>query len=188
MTSYASSNGGIDKGHKFILTCVNYFTRKVWLRAMKKQTAKNVTIAMKSIVAETHTYPNIIQADNGTEFMGQTTAWMNENNIVYIKTLSYTPTANGLVEGKNKIIRKTLREIMIRNNSQNWVNYLQICSNNMNSQRNGTIKQTPDSLWKEVTRYKEKKMRVLSNCIKKESREKFKEIQQKSIKSVIMYE
>ena len=38
---------------------------------------------------------------------------------------------------------------MIRNNSQNWVNYLQICSNNMNSQRNGTTKQTPDSLWKE---------------------------------------
>ena len=37
---------------------------------------------------------------------------------------------------------------MIRNNSQNWVNYLQICSNNMNSQRNGTTKQTPDSLWK----------------------------------------
>ena len=149
MTSYASSNGGIDKGHKFILTCVDYFTRKVWLRAMKKQTAKNVTSAMKSIVAETKTYPNIIQADNGTEFLGETTAWMKENNIVYIKTLSYTPTANGLVEGKNKIVRKILREIMIRNNSQNWVNYLQICSNNMNSQRNGTTKQTPDSLWKE---------------------------------------
>ena len=149
MTSYASSNGGIDKGYKFILTCVDYFTRKVWARAMKKQTAKNVTIAMKSIVAETHAYPKIIQADNGTEFLGETTKWMKENDIIYIKTLSYTPTANGLVEGKIKIIRKILREIMIRNNSQKWMNYLQICCDNMNSQRNGTTKQTPNSLWKE---------------------------------------
>ena len=50
------------------------------------QTAINVTKASKNIVEETPTYPEMIQADNGSEFMDKT----SENNIVYIKTLSYT--------------------------------------------------------------------------------------------------
>ena len=52
---------------------------------MKTQTAANVTKALKNIVEETQTYHKIIQADNGSEFMNETTDWMKENNIVYIK-------------------------------------------------------------------------------------------------------
>ena len=49
-----------------------------------KTDAKNVTIAMQAIVAETRVTLNIIQTDNGTNFYGETTAWMKENNIAYI--------------------------------------------------------------------------------------------------------
>jgi hypothetical protein len=35
MVAYASANGGIDRGTKFILTVVDYFRRKVWLRPLK---------------------------------------------------------------------------------------------------------------------------------------------------------
>ena len=113
------------------------------------QTAINVTKALKSIVQQTNTFPKMIQADNGTEFLNETTEWMKENNIVYIKTLSYTPTSNGLVENKNRRIREVLREMMIRNNSRNWTNSLQIACDNLNSQRNGTTKQTPSSVWRQ---------------------------------------
>ena len=108
-----------------------------------------MTKALKSIVEETNTYPKIIQADNGSEFMNETTDLMKENNIVYIKTRSCTPTSNGLVEGKNRRIREVLRELMIRNNNRNWTNSLQIACNNLNSQRNGTTKQTPLSIWRQ---------------------------------------
>ena len=37
---------------------------------------------------------------------------------------------------------------MIRNNSRNWTNSLQIACDNLNSQRNGTTKQTPSSIWR----------------------------------------
>ena len=39
---------------------------------------------MQAIVAETRVTLNIIQTDNGTNFHGETTAWMKENNIAYI--------------------------------------------------------------------------------------------------------
>ena len=67
MTSFANNNGGQQNGYKFILTVVDYFSRFVWARRMKTQTAINVTKALKSIVEETNTYPKIIQADNGSE-------------------------------------------------------------------------------------------------------------------------
>ena len=52
MTSHASRNAGIDEGHKFILCCLNHFMRKAWARLMKKQSAHNVTVAIKSIVGK----------------------------------------------------------------------------------------------------------------------------------------
>ena len=133
-------------GYKFILTVVDYFARFLWCRKMKTQTAINVTKALNSIVQEKNSYPRTIQADNGSEFMNETSEWMKENNIMYIKTLSYTPTSNGLVEHKNRRIREVLREMMIRNNNRNWTNSLQIACGNLNSQRNGTTKKTPSSV------------------------------------------
>jgi hypothetical protein len=148
-TAYASANGGIDRGTKFILTIVDYFSRKVWLRPLIFQTAVNVRNALINLVQETKTYPKIIMADNGSEFKAETSQWMKDNNITYIKTLSYSPESNGLVEGVNKKIRNILREIMIRTNSRNWTMHLQTTANLLNTQMNGTTKRTPNSIWKE---------------------------------------
>ena len=52
-----------------------------------------------SIVEQTKTYPRIIQANNGSEYMKETSEWMKEHNITYMKKLSYSPESNGLVEG-----------------------------------------------------------------------------------------
>jgi IS30 family transposase len=89
MVAYASSNGGIDAGHKSILIVCDYFSRKTWLRALKSQTAVNVRNALVSIVAEIKTYPAIVQADNGSEFKAKTSQWIKDNNITHIETLSH---------------------------------------------------------------------------------------------------
>jgi hypothetical protein len=145
MTSYSSGNGN----YKFILTVVDYYSRKVWLRRLKSQTAINVRNALINIVEETNTYPRIAQCDNGSEFHAETSEWFREHNIQYIKTLSYSPESNGLVEGKNKIVRKMLREIMIRNNNRNWKNNLRIVEQLMNTTVNTTTKRAPDDIWKQ---------------------------------------
>jgi hypothetical protein len=182
MVSYASSNGGVDRGIKFISTVVDYFSREVWLRPLQTQTAVNVRNALVNIVQETTTYPKIIQADNSSEFKAETSKWMSDNNIVYIKTLSYSPESNGLVEGKNKIVRKILREIMIRQNSRNWTNFLQICAELINTRRNGTTKENPNNIWRgghelqgeknsAVIRLHEKR---ITNSIKNNTTEEYK--------------
>jgi hypothetical protein len=74
---------------------------------------------------------------------------MKDNNITYIKTLSYSPESNGLVEGANKKVWNILREIMIRTNLRNWTTHLQTAVNLLKTQMNGTTKRTPNSIWKE---------------------------------------
>ena len=69
---------------------------------------------------------------------------------------------------------------MIRNNNRNWTNNLQIACENLNSQRNGTTKKTPISIWrpgheiiqkdKEIVQFH--KNRIV-NEIKKNTAEKF---------------
>ena len=62
MTSFANYDGGVQKNdYKFILTVVDYFSRFVWARKMKTQTAINVMKALKSIVEETKTCPNTLR-------------------------------------------------------------------------------------------------------------------------------
>jgi IS30 family transposase len=94
MISYASANGGINEGTKFTLTVVDNFSRKVFLRRLKSQTAVIVRNQLINIVAETKTYPKILVCDNGGEFKG--VAWIKEHNIQVISTLSYSPESNGL--------------------------------------------------------------------------------------------
>jgi hypothetical protein len=64
MTSYISGNRG-ERGYKFILTVVDYYSLNVWLRILKTQTAIKIRNALTDIVQETDTYPQILQADNG---------------------------------------------------------------------------------------------------------------------------
>ena len=99
----------IDNGFRYILTCVDYFSRFVWAEAIRNKTAIAVMDAMDIIVHRAgNTYPRIIQSDNGGEFSGELTDWMTQHNIHPIKTLSYTPQSNGLVENMNGQLRKNL--------------------------------------------------------------------------------
>ena len=139
----------IDNGFRYILTCVDYFSRYVFAEAIRNKTAVAVRDAMNIIVHRAgDTYPHIIQKDNGGEFQGELNDWMTQHNIKPINTLSYSPQSNGLIENMNGQLRKILKEFMLRNNNLHWKQYLQQACDVKNSQRNSTIKQFPNKLWK----------------------------------------
>jgi transposase InsO family protein len=75
---------------------------------------------------------------------------MEQHNIKWINTLSYSPQSNGLIENFNNQLRKMLREIMIRNKSLVWYNKLDLCCSIKNKQKNGTTKQRPIDIWNDL--------------------------------------
>ena len=159
LTNYSNERWAIDlidmsryknynRGHEYILSCEDYFSKKIWLRPLRGKTSAEVRGGLQSIIEETKITPKIIQKDNGGEFQGVVNDWMKEHNIKYINTLSYSPQSNGLIENMNAQVRKILREISIRKKSLNWIDYLYDVCENKNSSRSSNTKYTPNQLWK----------------------------------------
>ena len=143
MQRYESKN----RGFKYILTCIDHFSRRVWAKPLKNKTSHDVSIMMGNICDDAGVYPHILQKDNGGELNGETNTFMEEHNIKWINTLSYSPQSNGLIENFNNQLRKMLREIMIRHNNLIWYNQLDLCCSIKNRQKNSTTNKRPIDVW-----------------------------------------
>jgi hypothetical protein len=142
---------GVNGNKQFILTVVDYFSGKVFARALNNNqnsvARPSISNAINDIcVNEAHTFPHIIQADS--EFsVGAFLQWCNLNNIQLIKTTSYTPVSNGKVERMNREIRKKIKAGVIRNNNSAWFHDLQDYILNINNQQSSRNGLTPNQLW-----------------------------------------
>ena len=141
---------GQNRNYKWILTAIDYFSKKVFAIGMKNKTGETTRDALDELCENVNTYPKIIQSDNGGEFIDQSVKdWALEYHIKLVRTLSYTPTSNGLIENFNNILRKMIREGFIRNNNFNWIDHLDDYIENRNESKHGTTKYTPNQIWTE---------------------------------------
>ena len=54
-----------NKNYRYILTCIDHFSRYVWARPLKKKTSEEVKNAMEYIGQKAGVYPHILQRDGG---------------------------------------------------------------------------------------------------------------------------
>ncbi len=59
-----------NKQYKYILVCVDVYSRYAFVRLLKKKSSKNVKEKFESIIKEIGDYPKKIQCDEGIEFQG----------------------------------------------------------------------------------------------------------------------
>jgi hypothetical protein len=59
---------GYNNQYRYILVCVDVFTRYAFVKQLKNKTAKNVRNKFEQIIAEAGAAPKTIHADEGTEF------------------------------------------------------------------------------------------------------------------------
>jgi hypothetical protein len=146
----------LNHGMKYIFTCVDMFSGKVWARPIPNRMndeppTDTLARALHSIGVEADdTVPHTIQCDN--EFnRGSFERYCRldcEPPIRLIPTTSYTPTSNGRIERVNREIRKKIRAGMIESNSLSWVDRLDDYIENINSQQGLRNHVTPNQLWK----------------------------------------
>jgi len=117
----------VGNAHRYIFTCVDYFSGYLWTRKTTRVTKQVIADTLEDIITSNMPQgaggnaPGIIQSDNGGEFVNDIMNDLMENyNITHIKTTSYHPKSNGKVERKNREIRKKLKSIFIRQNSNTW--------------------------------------------------------------------
>ena len=145
-----------EHGYKWIVTVVDYFSRKVFARAITAKDAGRVRDAFDSIITEAHSSPHILQTDNGGEFRGELSDYIDafniahpHNHILHVFTTTYTPTGNGLVERMNEEIRRKIRAIFVEYNSRLWVRHLVTIVETLNSQIPSRRKYSPTDLYEQ---------------------------------------
>jgi transposase InsO family protein len=112
----------------------------------------------------------LLLSDNGLEFKGVFSKFCDDNKIHQIHSKSHSPTDNALCENLNKFIRKIIREVFIRTNKLNWIDYLDDVVYNRNHSKQMNIKQMPYNLWTDTTSVN--KDNELQSTVLNESKEK----------------
>ena len=97
-----------NDNHKYIFTCIDYFSRYAWAEPLKSKKPQDIVDALDTIVLRVGGYPKMIQMDNGGEFKGAFKKYLSDHDVKKIYTQAHTPQSNGLIERFNKSLRRLI--------------------------------------------------------------------------------
>jgi hypothetical protein len=140
-----------SKVYRYIFSCMDVFSRKIWLEPMaSKESAVSTTQALWRIIQRNDLdTPKSILVDRGLEFRGEFADYCRQNSITLRHTRAYTPNANP-VERSNKAVRDVLQKLMVRNASLKWWDLLPQVEASRNSSYHSVLKASPDQVYAET--------------------------------------
>jgi transposase InsO family protein len=100
-------------GFKWILTVVDVMTGFTLLRALKNRTMEDIARCLWLLICD-FGVPKILQSDNGPEFVNHVVKELtNLFGIEQRLITAYNPRADGLVERKNKEVKRLLKKFVV---------------------------------------------------------------------------
>jgi len=116
-----------DNNSRYIFSVVDNFSGFLWTRLITNKEATTIVDKLRDIIERDvpegsgGASPRILQSDQGPEFNNAAVrAFCQEYNIKLLLSKSYSPSANGKIERKNREIRKKIKAGFIRNNKLRW--------------------------------------------------------------------
>jgi hypothetical protein len=138
VSEFADKNDGI----KYLLNCIDIFTRYAFVRPLKDKSSKNVLIAFKSILEQAQTKPLMIVMDKGTEFMNQQfKLFCEQQKIRFINPQASIHAA--FVERFNRTLQILIYKYMTENETNRYIDVLQQLVNTYNNRKHRMINMTP---------------------------------------------
>lgn len=101
-----SSLSDMNNGNKFILTCIDVFSKYAWTIAIKNKSAKSVLEAFTTII-ESGRIPQRIQCDQGNEFLNKMLGKYLTKNKIKMYTLNSEMKASE-IERFNRTIKEKM--------------------------------------------------------------------------------
>ncbi|KAK3889412.1 hypothetical protein Pcinc_006591 [Petrolisthes cinctipes] len=131
------------QGSKYLLTCVDHFSRFVVLAPLQDKSAQSIAHALVNSLFCTYTIPRVLLSDNGTEFRNSVLEEICKlYNIKQVFTVAYHPQSNGMVERVNRKILEVLRHLAgsIQAGWEDWLCQVTAC---INSSIHSSLGKTP---------------------------------------------
>jgi len=144
---------GSNSGYRWILVALDCFSKKLWMRALKRKEGGETATEMRSIFHDMDYPVQTVIFDEGKEFLN------NDVNMLFAQfnIHSYhirTKMKAGAVERVIKTIKTKIWKIFTESGRKRWVDKLEDIQSNYNNTYHTTIKMTPN----EVTSHNRKQV------------------------------
>src|SRR5690606_4622156 len=99
---------------------------------------------LQSIILDLAVSPQILQSDNGGEFVNEEIKLMAARfDIELINSLPYRPQTNGAIERFNKTLKDAIHKYMAEHNTRKYIDRLPFIVKNYNTTVHSTTKVAP---------------------------------------------
>jgi len=149
----------INKGNKYILTCIDVFSRYAYAQQLKSKSGVDVAKAMENIL-KSQSPPRFIQTDLGKEFYNKhVSGLLKKHGIKHYSVKSQFKCA--VVERFNRTLREKLSRYFTRHGHKKWVDVLDRIITTYNKTKHGGIfnmkpkdvnKENEHQLWQQMER------------------------------------
>ena len=139
-----SSLARFNKRYKFLITCIDVFSKFAWVVPRKKKSGKTLVNGFQSIL-DTGRSPEKLQTDKGTEFLNRNfQSFLKENSIHFFTTNSELKAS--VVERFNRTLKTRVWKYFTEKNARVYIDILQDIVQGYNNSYHRSIGQAPDSV------------------------------------------
>ena len=130
-----------NKGYRYILTCIDVFSKYAWALPLKSKTGEAVTKAFKQMIKKGRK-PLYLQTDNGAEFYNnKVQRFLKTNGIYHFST--YNETKASVVERFNRTLKSKMYRYFTAKNTRRYIHVLKNLVDNYNQSYHRSIKMSP---------------------------------------------
>ena len=136
---------GSNSGYRWILVVLDCFSKKIWMRALKRKEGDETASAIRNIFHDMDYPVQSVIFDEGREFLNKDVNMLfTQFNIhsYHIKT----KIKAGAVERVNKTIKHIIWKLFTETGRKRWIDSLEDIQSNYNDTYHNTIKMKPNDV------------------------------------------
>ena len=126
ITDMTAKFSSFNSNYRYILTCIDVFSRKAYGQPMKNKKIPDCLDAFKKIIAGKNK-PVCLFSDNDATFLShEFTSMLKDNNIIYNVNTKNDHKSLSVIDVFTKKMKLSLTNHMLEENNNNWINHLPV--------------------------------------------------------------
>lgn len=132
-----------NDGMRYILTCIDVFTKRAWGISVRTKSGRDVSEAFEKILADGKCMPNMVQSDKGTEFLNSTFQSMLQRHGIKFYTSENEDLKASVVERFNRTLKTKMYRYFTYKNTRRYVDVLMDLLDSYNNTHHRSIGMAP---------------------------------------------
>ncbi len=131
-----------NNGNRFLLTCIDVFSKFAWVVPLKNKTGQTLVAAYKKVLSRGNRKPIMIHSDKGSEFTNKLfQRYLKDKNIKFYTTNSEVKAS--IVERFNRSLKTRMWKYFTHKNSLKYLDILQSLVKGYNRSYHRSIRMKP---------------------------------------------